>query len=155
MLRTSIALCGGALLLAIVAAAPVRAAELPLRKPGLWTMKNAKMGKEGQHCTDATVDKKMMKFTTADFLPCSKQELQKTPNGYVLTRECTAMGQTATTKIEFIGDFDSAFKMRTTTSGAPDMGEIEFKWAGTCKSGQKPGDIVSEIGTINVSDMPN
>ncbi|WP_407158927.1 DUF3617 domain-containing protein [Bradyrhizobium sp. STM 3557] len=145
------------------------AVELPTRKPGLWEMKMARTGSQMpdmtmQHCTDATIDKEM----NSNVAPmakqmCSKQDLQQTANGYVADFVCTIGGINSTGHTEIVGDFNSAYVVKTTShfeggkAGAPARDTtmtIEAKWLGACKPDQKPGDIVMPGGMkMNVKDM--
>ena len=145
----------------------VMAEELPLRKPGLWEMKIAKVGSQlpaltTQQCTDPSVDKEMVNTVSPIAKQiCSKQSLQKTATGYVNDTVCTVAGATITSHSEISGDFDSAYTV--TTEAKTDKGpeqlrdtttKIEAKWLGDCKPGQKPGDIVMPGGgfKLNVKD---
>lgn len=145
----------------------VMADELPLRKPGLWEMKIAKVGSQlpaltTQQCTDPSVDKDMVNTVSPIAKQiCSKQSLQKTATGYVGDSVCTVAGATITSHSEISGDFDSAYTV--TTEAKTDKGpeqlrdtttKIEAKWLGDCKPGQKPGDIVMPGGgfKLNVKD---
>ena len=145
----------------------VMADELPLRKPGLWEMKIAKVGSQlpaltTQQCTDPSVDKDMVNTVSPIAKQiCSKQSLQKTATGYVGDSVCTVAGATITSHSEISGDFDSAYTV--TTEAKTDKGpeqlrdtttKIEAKWLGDCKPGQKPGDIVMPGGDfkLNVKD---
>ena len=139
------------------------AAELPLRKPGLWEMK---MGAQPpmpamtmQHCTDAATDKAM----SAGASPmagdaCAKNEVAKTSYGYTTDAICTIGGKTSTTHSEITGDFDSSYTVKVTSkidgSSRNDTTTIEAKWLGACKPGQKPGDVVMPGGMkININDL--
>ena len=144
-----------------------RAAELPLRKAGLWEMKLVRAGSPlpevtMQHCTDETTDRDMA--TAASPLSkeiCSKRDTAQTATGYVSDSECSVAGVSMTTHSEITGDFNSAYTVKTTShSDRPAGGlpgdvvtTIEAKWLGPCKPGQKPGDIVMPGGfKLNVKD---
>lgn len=148
-------------------AGTAHAVELPTRKPGLWEMKmlpSAEMpGMTMQHCTDAATDKSM----SDAFMPmakniCSKNDTQKTANGYVTDSVCTVAGITSTTHADVVGDFNSAYTVKTTsqTQNPPKSMPrdsaitIEAKWLGACTAGQKPGDIMMPGGMkMNVKDL--
>jgi hypothetical protein len=148
-------------------AVDARAAELPLRKTGLWEMKLARPGlplpeMTMQHCTDETTDKDMA--TAASPLSkeiCSKRDIARTATGYAADSECSVAGVSVTTHSEITGDFNSAYTVKTTThsdravAGLPKdvITTIEAKWLGACKPDQKPGDIVMPGGfKLNVKD---
>ena len=155
--------------LLLLAAAPALAdtVQLPIRKAGLWDIK---MEHEGaklpnitiQQCTNEAVDREF----TAEFAPaakqnCSKADVQKTATGYVSESVCTAAGATVTSHAETSGDFSSAYTVKVTShSEGGKLGTrdskitISAKWAGACKDGQKPGDVVMPGGfKMNVRDL--
>lgn len=153
------------------------AAELPTRKPGLWEMKMVRTGSQMpdmtmQHCTDETTDKDLNNMVSPMAKQiCSKQDVQKTPTGYVVDSVCSMRGVNTASHAEITGDFNSAYTVKTTSHSegvsnvVRDTGlakvlrdttmTIEAKWLGACKPGQKPGDIVMPGGgfKLNVKDM--
>jgi Protein of unknown function (DUF3617) len=155
-------------LLALLPAQGARADELPIRKAGLWEMKVARAGAPTpdmtmQQCSDETTDREM---STA-FSPlakdiCSKKDIQKTANGYVSDSVCGLAGVSIASHAEIVGDFNSAYKVTSTShsEGGPaalkgdHVTTIEAKWLGACKPDQKPGDIVMPGGLkMNIHDM--
>ena len=156
----------GACLLALLPALDARAAEIPVRKAGLWEMKVIRAGAQlpemtMQHCTDETADKQMSTgLGPAAKDVCSKNDIQKTATGYVTDSVCSIAGASITSHSEITGDFNSAYTVKTTShseggpSGARDTTmTIEAKWLGACKSDQKPGDIVMPGGfKLNIKD---
>jgi len=163
------ALCGSALcLLALLPASDARALDLPVRKPGLWEMKVLRTGSPApemtmQHCTDETTDKEMSSaLSPMGKEMCSKQDIQKTATGYVSDSVCGIAGMSITSHAEIIGDFNSAYTVKSTAhsergpAGAPhdSATTIEAKWLGACKADQKPGDIMMPGGMkMNIKDM--
>ena len=153
-------------LLAALPAPGARADELPLRKPGLWEMKIAKTGSvlpemTMQHCTDETTDKQMSTaFSPVAKETCSKRDISKTATGYVSDSVCGAGGVTMTSHSDVIGDFNSAYTVKSTAHSDKGAGgvhdvttTIEAKWLGPCKPDQKPGDIVMPGGfKMNIKD---
>jgi len=144
------------------------AAELPVRKAGLWEMKVLRAGSPMpemtmQHCTDATTDRQMSTaFSPMGKEVCSKQDVQQTTTGYVSDSVCSIGGMSMTSHAEITGDFNSAYTVKTTSHnehGPPGMPHdtsmsIEAKWLGECKADQKPGDIVMPNGfKMNIKDM--
>ena len=145
-----------------------RAVELPVRKAGLWEMKMLRTGSPTpemtmQHCTDETTDKAMSSsFSPASKDMCSKQDIQKTATGYVTDSVCTVAGVTMTSHSEIIGDFNSAYTVKSTSHSQGGSAAvprdssttIEAKWLGACKPDQKPGDIMMPGGIkMNIKDM--
>ncbi|QWG17581.1 DUF3617 domain-containing protein [Bradyrhizobium sediminis] len=168
MTRQLLAFCLGSCLLAALPAFEARAAELPVRKAGLWEMKTLRTGSPMpemtiQHCTDAATDKEMSSsFSPASKEMCSKQDIQKTATGYVTDSVCSVAGVTITSHAEISGDFNSAYTVKSTshTDRGPaavprdSTATIEAKWLGACKPDQKPGDIVMPGGIkMNITDM--
>lgn len=121
-------------MLVIVAATPVQADELPLRKPGLWEM-TAEDGMYTEECTDATVDKMMMQGERAE--KCRSQ-VRKTAAKYIYERKCA--DRELSIQLEYSGDFNSAYKKKVTAGGTSKT--IAAKWLGACRSDQKPGNII-------------
>jgi hypothetical protein len=158
--------CLGSALLALLPAINARADDMPLRKPGLWEMKIAKTGSvlpemTMQHCTDETTDKQMSTaFSPVAKEACSKRDIAKTATGYVSDSVCGVGGVTVTTHADIVGDFNSAYTVKSTAhsdkgaGGVHDVAStIEAKWLGECKPGQKPGDIVMPGGfKLNIKD---
>ena len=167
-MRRSLRLSISLLPLLLLSAAPALAeVQLPLRKAGLWDIK---LDHEGgrmpavvvQQCTSEAVDREFM----SDFAPsakqnCSKTEIQKAATGYVMDSVCTMAGTTVTSHAETSGDFNSAYTVNVTShSQGGKLGSqdskvtIAAKWAGPCKEGQKPGDVVMPGGfKMNVRDF--
>ncbi len=167
-MRRSLRLSIPFLPLLFFSAAPAWAeVQLPLRKAGLWDIKvdhgNAKMpGVTVQQCTSAAVDREF----TSEFAPsakqdCSQSNIQKTATGYVMDSVCTLAGATVTSHAETTGDFNSAYTVTVTSrSEGGKLGTrdskitIAAKWAGDCKEGQKPGDVVMPGGfKMNMRDL--
>lgn len=166
MMRRFVSILSAVTLLSAVSAIadPI---EMPARKPGLWEMKI--LGSSGtprmtmQHCTDESTDK----FMNTAFSPmakemCSKNEMTKTATGYVTDSVCNIGGTTSTSHAEITGDFNSAYTMKMTsqseggTKGAArdTTMQLEARWLGSCKPGQKPGDIMMPGGMkMNVKDL--
>ena len=156
----------GTCLITLWPALEVQAAELPLRKTGLWEMKLVRVGSAlpemtMQHCTDETTDKDMNNMVSPMAKQiCSKQDVQKTATGYVSDSVCSFASASLTSHSEIVGDFSSAYSVTTTShsdKGPANLRDsttkIEAKWLGDCKPGQKPGDIVMPGGfKLNVKD---
>jgi hypothetical protein len=156
----------GTCLLMMFPALEARAAELPLRKPGLWEMKVVRTGSPMpemtmQHCTDETTDKQMSTtFSPLSKEICSKNNIQQTASGYATDSVCSVAGASITSHSDITGDFNSAYTVKTTShtdrgpAGLHDTTTaIAAKWLGPCKADQKPGDIVMPGGfKLNVRD---
>ena len=167
MTRGLLSFCLALPLLAFGTAHEAGAVELPVRKAGLWEMKVVRAGSPVpdmtmQHCTDETTDK-MMSDTVAPMGKemCSKQDIQKTATGYVSDSVCTYSGMTVTSHADVIGDFNSAYTVKSTAhteraggTARDSTTTIEAKWLGACKADQKPGDIMMPGGMkMNIKDM--
>lgn len=168
MMRQSVS-CGLALgLFTLLPLCKAAADDLPVRKAGLWEMKVVRAGSPMpemtmQHCTDETTDKEMSTaFSPMSKEICSKKDIQKTATGFVSDSVCGIAGLSITSHSEIVGDFNSAYTVRTTahSDGGPaamkgdHVTTIEAKWLGACKPDQKPGDIMMPNGLkMNVHDM--
>lgn len=151
---------------AFLSAAPALALDLPPRKPGLWDMRMSVEGRSSpamnaQHCLDAETDR-LLNVTGADMTRglCSKQDVQKVGDTFVLDAVCKFGPVNTTTRSVVTGSFDSAYtvKVSSTSEGGPAPGKsemtIEARWTGPCAAGQKPGDIVMGNGMkMNVRDL--
>jgi hypothetical protein len=166
--RQLLAFCSGFCLLALLPALEANAVEMPVRKAGLWEMKMVRTGSPMpemtmQHCTDEATEKQMsMAFSPMAKDACSKQEIQKTATGYVSDSVCSVGGASVTSHADIIGDFNSAYTVKSTShskggpAGLPrdSTTTLEAKWLGACKADQKPGDIVMPGGMkMNIKDM--
>src|SRR6476659_7381307 len=138
--------------LALLAATPAGALDLPARKAGLWDMKMTFEGRNlpaqaMQHCIDAETDKLMNSIG----------------GNIVVDSVCKVGGATVTSHGVVSGDFNSAYTVKVTSTrdgaaapGMPAGGTsnttIEAKWTGACKPDQKPGDIIMAGGRkMNIS----
>ena len=102
--------------LALLPAPGAQAVELPVRKAGLWELKMVRTGGSMpdmtmQHCTDASIDKKMSTSFSPGQETCSKQDVTKTATGYVSSSVCSVAGTTVTSHAEITGDFNSAYTL--------------------------------------------
>ena len=168
MTRQLLASCRAFAVLALLPANNAAAAELPIRKAGLWEMKVLRSGSPApdmtmQHCTDETTDKEMSTaFSPMAKDVCSRQDVQKTATGYVSDSVCGIAGMSITSHAEITGDFNSAYTVKSTShsergpTGTPrdSTTTIEAKWLGACKPDQKAGDIMMPGGMkMNIKDM--
>jgi hypothetical protein len=160
-------------LIAVVCAAPAMALDLPSRKPGLWEIAMTMEGRNipmptAQHCIDAETDK-LMSSIGGDMKKdmCSKQDVQKVGNTYVVDSVCKIGQSTTTSHAVVSGDFNSAYTVKVTSKreGGPAMPgmpadgsssmSIDAKWLGACAADQKPGDMIISGRKINVRDLQN
>ena len=149
-----------------LAASPVAALDLPPRKPGLWDIRMTVEGRampamNAQHCLDPETDK-LLGIMGSESLrgSCSKNEMQKVGDTYVIDAVCKFGPVNTTTKSVVTGSFDSAYQVKVSTQseGGPGPGKsemtIDARWSGPCAAGQKPGDIVMGTGMkMNVRDL--
>jgi len=156
------------LLLVFFAASAAAAAsfDAPKRKSGLWEIKissgQAKGGHAVQQCVDEKTDDLMKKeMGENQRTQCSKNEMRKEGDKVVAESVCKVQNSTATTRVVFAGQFDSAYKADIKSTYEPPMhgmressSVIEAKWLGACKADQKPGDIMMPGGVkMNIKDM--
>jgi hypothetical protein len=159
------------LLASLICALPAMdagAAELPMRRAGLWETKMLNTGSpipsmKVQHCIDEATDKQMSTaFSPISKEVCSRIDVRQTATGYATDSTCTVEAASMTSHSDIIGDFNSAYRVRTVSQGkAGSAGAshgstttIEAKWLGACKPGQKPGDTVMPGGIkLNTKDL--
>lgn len=166
-MRRPFTICLASGLLALLATAPVRADELPIRKAGLWEMRMMRNGSSSettiQQCTDEASDRELVTtFSPMSKEICAKKDIQKTATGYVSDTVCGAAGVSIASHAEITGDFNSAYtiKSKSHTAGGPAAiqgdheATVEAKWLGACKPDQKPGDVIMPGGLkMNVHDL--
>jgi hypothetical protein len=154
---------------ALVCTMPAAAAELPIRKAGLWELKMTMEGRNipvpaMQQCTDSSTDKLMTSnFGSVGREECSKRDIQVSGRNITVDSICTLGGATVTTHAAISGDFNSAYTVKLTSkreggagagAGGTTNMTVEAKWLGACKADQKPGDMILPGGQkINIVDM--
>ena len=160
------------LLASCLVAAPSFALDLPTRKAGLWEMTmdfhNSRLPHQVmKQCTDADSDRLMnMNFAGSNEQACSKKDIVKNGDGYVIDSVCTFGGMTTTSHAVVTGSFDAAYAVdvaSTRSGGAPMPGlpahgqthmTITAKWVGPCAASDKPGDVTMANGVkMNVIDL--
>jgi Protein of unknown function (DUF3617) len=149
---------------------PAGADELPFRKPGLWEIRIKLTGGAAptammRHCTDESVDRQMSTlFNPLAPPPCAKSTVRKEGDHYTVESGCSTDGKIVKIHSDISGDFQSAYTVvsETKTQDDPDSDPalssvtLEGKYAGSCKFGQKPGDVMLAGGMkINVKDIEN
>lgn len=147
---------------------PAAAADLPVRKPGLWEIKIKLTGGVAptammRHCTDESTDREMITlFNPLAPQPCPKNDIQKHADRYTIDSVCRTDNKTTTLHSDITGDFTSSYSVVTETriQDQPDSEPavsnmtLEGKYLGACKSGQTPGDVMMAGGMkINIKDM--
>ena len=152
----------------LVGLSPAGADELPVRKAGLWDIKIKLTGGAAptammRHCTDETVDRQMSTlFNPLAPPPCTKTMVQKEGDHYTVSASCSVDEKTFKVMSDVGGDFQSAYTVVTETKIQDDPDSdpaitsmtLEGTYAGACKSGQKPGDVMMAGGLkLNVKTM--
>jgi hypothetical protein len=147
---------------------PAAAAELPVRKAGLWEIKIKLTGGAAptavmKHCTDDTTDRQMSTmFNPLAPQPCASQDIQKHPDRTTVDSVCRTDNKSVTLHSDITGDFTTSYKVvtETKTQEEPDSEPtvsnmtLEGRYLGACKSDQKPGDVVMAGGLrVNVKSM--
>ena len=132
-------------------AASAAAAELPLRKAGLWEMKIVKTGSKlpdmtMQHCTEPTTDKEMSNSVA----PLAKQPARSRTSEdrdrlcqrFRLHRQWrgddVACGNRRRFRFRLHGHSTSHMRQGTDRRNARHRHHDEAKWVGACKPDQKP-----------------
>ncbi len=151
----------GAVCVLAVLAVPAAAADLPLRKSGLWDIKLSIEGRpiaqSFQQCVDPETDAIMQaSASNIGSQSCSKRDIVKSGDRMTIDSVCNVAGKTATSHAVVTGSFDSAYSM--TVASQSDAGTINLtvagKWLGPCEAGQKPGDLILPGGMkLNLRDM--
>lgn len=154
--------------LALAAAVPALAqpAELPQRRAGQWEIRMNMPGRgdvEVQQCVDADTDRDMMQAgLNASRDMCSRFELRREGQGFVMESVCQFGQVRSSSRAVFSGDFQSTYSMRLTgTSEGGPGGRTETnvtqnaRWVSAeCRSGLMPGDMLMPGGMrVNVREM--
>ena len=151
-----------AIVLAVVFAGPAAALDLPARKAGLWEIKmvleDSKMAPPVmQQCIDATTDKLLQEKFSVGQESCSRHDVSRSGSTIVIDATCKFGDMATTTHAVFEGDFDSAYTVKIATTlggGAKKNMTMQARWLGSCKPGQKPGDVEMPGGMkMNILDM--
>jgi hypothetical protein len=146
-------------------AAPLTAADLPRRKPGLWSQTMTMEGVEHavpatEFCIDGPSEAKMsLMGQQMSRDKCQSPSFSRNLDGSItFTASCDfgEAGKSVSTGT-ISGDYSSGYKVAidSRTVGGPSPGEhkmtIAATWEGPCKPGQKGGDIILPGGrTMNV-----
>jgi hypothetical protein len=152
-----------ALLILVLGVTAAAAAELPVRKAGLWTLsvKNSDGRTVSmQQCVDAKTDAALQSMGGGMAQrACSKRDVQRSGDTITIDSVCTIAGRTRTTHAVITGSFDSNYTMVMTSQGQGTPAAsttMTAKWTGPCAAGQKPGDTIMANGfKMNILQMQN
>ena len=159
----SLLIAGLATLLALPS---TNAADMLMRKSGLWEIK-VKNTIDGQKMPDLTTVQMCIDQSKDDLTAepkdmkkgdvrkqCSKMDTKRTGSGMVIDSVCTVDKHTATGRTVITGNLNSEYRMENTTRFTPPMQGMQTtssvttgKWLGPCKPGQTHG-------SMTVSGMP-
>lgn len=154
------------LLLACLFVAQADAADVPRRKSGLWEMKTQMAGipPQGpiQMCVDQASDN-VMQERTKEKVNCPVMDISRSAGKVTIHAVCKHEGMTSTSDSVITGDFDTAYRNDMVIRydppqhGMKEMKMVqEARWLGTCKPGQKPGDMIMPgKQKFNMQEMMN
>lgn len=167
-MRIHLPICA-TLVAAALLPAQAAAVDLPKRKSGLWEIKTMMPDMPAQAqsstvqlCVDEKSDDLSQQAGDAEAKKyCSKNEIRREGERYVVHSVCEHDKMIMTTDGAFSGKFDSAYRaeMKVTYS-PPIMGmassriNMEAKWLGPCKPGQKAGDMFVNGVKMNPQQAP-
>jgi hypothetical protein len=139
--------------------------DLPKRKSGLWEIKTSSDAvKDEVRSVHMCVDQKADNLTGAAASTakqmCSKTDMQREGNRLTIDSVCKFGPTTAITHSVITGNFDSVYRIDTSSTYDPPMGAmkqshatIDARWIGPCKTDQRPGDVILGNGVkININD---
>jgi Protein of unknown function (DUF3617) len=142
------------------------AADFPKRKSGLWEIKISNSTGKGAQALQQCIDEKTDDLTKNNMAPtqkqsCSKSEMSKEGDKLVAESICKFDGSAVKTRAVFTGKFDSAYKADIKSTYEPPLrgmressAVIDAKWLGSCKPGQKPGDVsIPGMPNMNMNEM--
>jgi hypothetical protein len=144
---------------------PLSAADIPHRRPGLWTqvtaMDGPAIGSGMQMCVDADSEARLTTFS--QHIPgaqCAPPQLVRNLDGSINVSESCDMGangKVSTTGV-IRGDFNTSYteQMDSQFSGSPvaqmngdHKMTITATWTGPCAPGQRGGDIILPNGQVH------
>ena len=156
-----------AIVLAVSAAGPAAALDLPNRKPGLWQITTILGHTQSppqvmQQCVDAATDKLLQEKYSLGEQTCPEREVSRWGGTIVVDSSCRIGDMALTMHAVFDGDFDSAYTVKITmTRGSLTMEgasmrtmTLRAKWQGPCTAYQRPGDVeMPGVMRMNVLDL--
>jgi hypothetical protein len=165
MTRTFVRLFAAACVLPALGVMQDAAGQAPKRKPGLWQQTVSGSGMPPQTmsmCIDEKTDD-LMASRANQSQNCEQQSLRREGASFVVESVCRSQGSTVRTRGRFSGEFNSRYAGELRSTFEPPLQgmrestqNIEARWIGPCKPGQKPGDVAMEgMGGMNVEDMMN
>ncbi len=112
-----------------------------------------------QLCIDAKSDD-LARQLAEGAIECSRQEIRREGEIYVIDSVCRLGESTATTRTRISGSFDSAYTVEVASTYDPPLygqregrATVRARWLGPCRPGQRPGDMTLPGGrTINILD---
>jgi hypothetical protein len=165
MSRNFVRLLAAACVLPALGVMQDAAGQAPKRKPGLWQQSVSGSGMPTQTmsmCIDEKTDD-LMASGANQRQNCEQQSLRREGTSYVFESVCRSQGTTVRTRGRFTGEFNTRYAGELHSTFEPPLQgmrestqNIEARWIGPCKPGQKPGDVAMEgMGGMNVQDMMN
>jgi hypothetical protein len=167
-MHTSLLCCAAATtgwIFLIASACAAGVSDAPQRKPGLWqqTLSASGVGMPPQTmsmCTDEKTDSLLESQATGS-ARCTQQSIRRQGNSVVVEAVCKDGATTVRTQGVFTGDFMSRYSGELRSTFDPPMHgmkevtqQIDARWLGPCKPGQKPGDVVLQgMGGMNLNEM--
>jgi hypothetical protein len=137
------------------------ALDLPKRKSGLWEIKtsmpdmpaNLQQGPM-KVCVDEKTDDMTQQVADAEAKKnCSKSEIKRDGERWLVHSVCKEQGITMTTDGVFSGKFDSAYKAEMKATYQPQIQgmsssrmAMDARYLGACPAGMKPGEVILPSG---------
>lgn len=150
---------------ALAVAFPAAAVDLPQRRSGVWEVvtatPGAPSGPAAQLCIDEKTDD-LARQLAQGMVNCSRQDVRRDGDGYVVDSVCRLGESTATTRARITGRFDAAYRIDVAATYEPPLmglregrASVDARWTGPCRAGQRAGDMTLPGGvTINIFDAP-
>lgn len=153
-------------LLLILAFGLAQAQDVPKRKSGLWEIKTTTLRSEGkpramQMCIDEKTDNAVRQLAGMRNEKCKTEKPRRDGDKLIVDGVCElSPKKTATTHAVITGNFDSAYKIESTSTYQPAVrgktegsAMLEARWLGPCEKDQRPGDVILASGKkFNVND---
>ena len=158
-----------AVAVALAVAAPAATVDYPTLKNGQWDMTTSAAGagaapQKSTICLDAATQQSMIDMGVGmQKEMCTRMDMRRDGAKFITDAECKLGNSIVRSHGVMTMSGDTAYRTETAATFDPPLGKdlresktvIEGKYAGPCRDGLQPGDMVTPTGQkINVNQMP-
>lgn len=149
-----------ALALAAPPPAAAAAADFPTLKSGQWEMTTTSSAagsapRKSTICLDASTQKAMLDMSAGmQKEMCTRMDMRREGSKYITDAQCRLGASVVTSHTVMTMTGDSAYRMESSATIDPPLNKdlretksvVEGKYAGACRDGLQPGDVVTATG---------